>query len=302
LLDRSLEDLRDVQRTGRRRSVVGMIPLSGLSALQDASGRGGRHRCLPHDGARGLASDRNAQHLAARLEADRFELGRRGEVGGRNLWPGARGAAAWSWYVIGKAMRDAHCVRLKCEEDAFSSELVGFQQRSSGAGPAWDVVAGEPPTVRRLVVVSDGDVAQRVDRNSGASTSVRPTSLHRILRTTRCGTSALIVEGGGEFRPVVGDELAMTGALPTSSTRLPTHATTLRLPTTMIRPSPPTTTRARPHRRANEEAGASSSRSRAAGSKGAAKPLSLSIPLLLKRGYATVGTVKPSAGGSSSRS
>ena len=44
-------------------------------------------------------------------------------------------------------------------------------------------------------------------------------------------------------------------------------------------------------------AGSSSSQSRAAGSRGAAKPISLSIPLLLKRGYATVGTVKPSSAG-----
>jgi len=41
----------------------------------------------------------------------------------------------------------------------------------------------------------------------------------------------------------------------------------------------------------------SSSRSSAAGSRGAARALSLSIPLLLKRGYATVGPIAPSSAG-----
>lgn len=41
----------------------------------------------------------------------------------------------------------------------------------------------------------------------------------------------------------------------------------------------------------------SSARDRAAGSKGSAKPISLSIPLILRRGYATVGAVTPSSAG-----
>lgn len=48
---------------------------------------------------------------------------------------------------------------------------------------------------------------------------------------------------------------------------------------------------------ADAEAGAASSRSRTAGSKSAAKPISLSIPVLLRRGYATVGSVTPSSAG-----
>ncbi len=52
-----------------------------------------------------------------------------------------------------------------------------------------------------------------------------------------------------------------------------------------------------PATEAETDATSSSGRARAAGSTGSVKPISLSIPLLLRRGYATVGAVKPPAAG-----